>query len=158
MSRAAFVSILGFLAWSGVSTAEDRTVIVGAGGTFDAEPREGTVSGGINLMIELELIDNWLELELEGTLSWGDRGLEVPIALLFKKPFAVTRHIEIMLGLGPELVLSAGTISGGLECATDFMFWPTRHIGFWVEPSYEVVVRLPASSAFGATSGVTVGW
>jgi hypothetical protein len=68
----------------------------------------------------------------------------------------------VMSGLGPEVVPvtgpGGGTYVGG-EAAVDFMVWPTRRFGLWIEPSYDVIDRAGAvAHGAGGTSGVLVGW
>ena len=45
-----------------------------------------------------------------------------------------------MVGAGPTLERKLGgdgrTTSHGLEFVLDFMFWPTKQVGWFVEPSY----------------------
>ena len=55
--------------------------------------------------------------------------------------------------LGPRI----GTFFGG-EAVADFMFWPSRHVGLWVEPSYDLVFRDGLSHGVGSTGGVIFGW
>jgi hypothetical protein len=92
----------------------------------------------------------------------AEGGVEMPIDLLVKKPFRLTRGVELMVGLGPEVVRASGTgkdgTFGGIEFALDFMFWPSQHIGLWAEPSYDVVFRNGASHGAGSTGGVIFGW
>jgi hypothetical protein len=86
----------------------------------------------------------------------------VPIDLLFKKPFRLSRSVEVMVGLGPEIVPvsapSRKTTFLGVEFAADFMFWPSQHVGFWVEPTYGVVSSKPVGSGPGYTASVIFGW
>jgi hypothetical protein len=135
--------------------AFEHTIIVGAGGAGEVEIAEGSLRTGGNVFVEWEAIAEWLELELGASLLAAEGGFELPVDLLFKKPFRVSRHVEVMIGLGPEVVhVSTPAKNGtyaGVEFALDFMFWPSPRVGFWVEPSYDVVFRSPASSGFGST-------
>jgi hypothetical protein len=38
------------------------------------------------------------------------------------------------------------------------MFWPTRHVGLWLEPNYSFVFRNGFSHSVGTTGGVIFGW
>jgi hypothetical protein len=139
-----------------------RTLIVGVGGAGELEPREGSFHPGASVFLEYEAIENWLELELGASLLAAEHGVEVPIDLLLKKPFRLSRGVEFMAGLGPEIVHVTGTdrdgTFGGIEFALDFMFWPSQRVGLWVEPSYDVVFRGGVSHGIGSTGGVMVGW
>jgi hypothetical protein len=117
---------------------------------------------GGNFFFEMEAIEGWLELEAGVSVVKAAAGGEVSYDLLFKKPFHLRRGIEFMVGLGPEVVQTFGNGTGktyyGVEGALDFMFWPTRRFGVWVEPTYDLVVRDRASLSFGTTTGPMVRW
>jgi hypothetical protein len=107
---------------------------------------------------EVTPIERWLELEA-GVTAFGTNGRrEVSADFLFKKPFPLLPAVEFMAGAGPELswkLSGAGHArSLAAELALDFMFWPRKNIGWYVEPSYSF-------SGFGARSdrslGVTAG-
>jgi hypothetical protein len=38
------------------------------------------------------------------------------------------------------------------------MFWPTHHVGSWVEPTYDLIFRDRTSLSFGTTAGRIIGW
>ena len=67
-----------------------------------------------------------------------------------------------MIGLGPEMVttvngLAKGTLFGG-DAALDFMVWPWQRVGFWIEPTYDVIFDDGVSQGIGSTAGIMVGW
>ena len=140
----------------------EHTVIVGVGGAGELELGDQSLHPGVNLMVEWDAIENWLELEVGASILTANHGAEVPIDLLVKKPFRLARWAEFMVGVGPELVQitgpGRGTFFGG-ELALDFMFWPWgRRVGLWVEPEYDLVFHGGAASGIGATGGVLFGW
>ena len=140
----------------------EHRFIVGAGGAFELEITGASVHGGGSLFLEWEAIDKWLELELGIAGLAAEGGVEVPIDLLVKKPFRLSRRVELMVGLGPELVLYRRTPKDGeffaLEVAADFMFWLSPRTGLWLEPSYEVTVRGGIEHSLASTGGVIFGW
>ena len=140
----------------------DHTIIVGVGGATELELGDGSVHPGANIMVEWDAIENWLEFEVGASLLATSGGVEVPVDLLIKKPFKVTRWAEFMIGVGPEVVQVTGTNKGtyfGGEVALDFMFWPWgRRVGLWVEPEYDLIFHDGASSGIGGTGGVLFGW
>ena len=141
--------------------AIEHTLIFGLGGATDVDLGDGSIHPGANVMVEWDAIEDWLELEVEASVLSTGSGTEVPVGLLIKKPFRLTRTAELMIGLGPELVRVSGPGRGtyfGGQFALDFMFWPTRHVGFWVEPAYEVVFHAQAAHGLGCTGGLLVGW
>lgn len=114
------------------------------------------------------VIENLLELELGASelassiaSHFGDEGVVVPIDLLIKKPFRLTRNFEFLVAAGPEVVQVTGAKGGtyfGGGLGLDFMFWPTRRFGLWVEPEYAFVFRAGVSHGLGSTGGLLVGW
>jgi hypothetical protein len=140
----------------------DHTIIVGVGGAAELEVGDRSLHPGANVMVEWDAIEDWLEFEIGASLLTAEQGVEVPMDLLVKKPFKLTRWAEFMIGVGPEVVQVTGAHKGtsfGGEAALDFMFWPWgRHVGLWVEPEYDLVFHNGASSGLGATGGVLFGW
>jgi hypothetical protein len=141
---------------------EERTLIVGAGGAAEVELADGSAHAGANVFVEWEAIEGWLELELGASVLPAGDAAEVPVDLLFKKPFRLAPGIELMAGLGPEVVTvtggaARGTYAGG-EVALDFMFWPWRRAGLWIEPAYDFVFRDGVAHSLGSTGGVMLGW
>jgi len=142
--------------------ALDHAIIVGVGGAEELELGDGSLHLGANLIVEWDAIENWLELEVGASVLAASHGIEVPVDLLVKKPFKLTRWAELMIGVGPEVVQVTGANKGtyfGGEVALDFMFWPWgRHVGLWFEPEYDLVFHNGASSGVGSTGGVLFGW
>jgi hypothetical protein len=142
--------------------AIDHTIILGVGGAGELELGEGSFHPGANIFVEYEAIEKWLELELGASVLSAEGGVDVPIDLLLKKPFRLSRGVEFMVGVGPEIVNIRGTgkggTFGGIEFALDFMFWPSQRVGLWLEPSYDIVFRSGTSHGVGSTGGVIFGW
>ena len=139
----------------------EHRFVVGAGGALEAVGGSSVNLGG-SAFLEWGAVDSWLELELGVAILAAEGGVEVPIGLLFKKPFRLARRVELMVGLGPEVVAYRGTPNDGnflaLEVAADFMFWPTARFGFWIEPSYELTARGAGEHSLAATGGLIYGW
>ncbi len=140
----------------------EHAIVVGAGGAAELELADGSLHAGANVMIEWDAIEDWLELEIEASILAADSGTETPIGLTLKKPFRIARGAEVMVGAGPEVVsvhtpATKGTFFGG-QVVLDFMFWPTRRLGLWIEPSCDLVARDRLSTAIGGTGGLLVGW
>ena len=138
----------------------EHTIILGVGGAGELELADGTLHAGANVMVEWDAIENWLELE--ASILAADHGSEIPIGLLVKKPFHLTRWAEVMIGVGPAIVqvsnrTTKATYFGG-QVALDFMVWPTQRFGLWVEPSYDVIARDGLSHGTGSTGGLLIGW
>ena len=106
-------------------------------------------------------IEHWLELEVGFTAISGDGTTEMPVSVLLKKPWQISRSFEFMIGVGPELVYSAGRERGtswGVSSVLDFMFWPRRNVGWYVEPGYEVTFRDGATHhGLAVAAGLLIG-
>lgn len=139
-----------------------HTLILGVGGAAEVELGDGSLHAGANAFVEYEAIEDWLELELGVSVLAAEGGREVPVDLLFKKPFQLTSRLELMIGLGPQVVFVSGTDKNGTflggEVVFDFMYWPLRHVGLWVEPTYGFLVRGRVSHSLSTTGGVIFGW
>lgn len=140
----------------------EHAVITGVGGATELEFGPASVHAGLSAFVEYEAVDAWLEIELGVQVLAAEGGVEVPVDLLFKKPFTLSHRLEMMVGLGPEVVRTfRGSRNGthwGAELASDFMFWPSPHAGLWVEPTYDFVFRDGISHGLGCTGGAILGW
>ena len=139
-----------------------HTLNFGVGGAAELELNGGQIQPGVNAFVEWEAIDEWLEFELGASALFSNGGVSVPVDLLAKKPFQLTRWAEFMVGLGPEVVPTFrgghGQVAYGGEVALDFMFWPTEHVGFSFEPEYDLLFQKGLPSGFGLSGGLLMGW
>jgi hypothetical protein len=143
--------------------ADDRehVVVVGVGGASELEVTGGSVHVGANVMVEWEAVENWLELEVGVSALATASGVDVPVDVLFKKPFRLTPVVELMVGAGPEMIWVGDERRAhfGAEVALDIMFWPwNRRVGLWVEPECDLIANGGVSPGIGATGGVLLGW
>jgi len=72
----------------------DHTIIVGVGGAGELELSGGSLRPGASIMVEWDAVESWLELEVGASVLSADGGVEVPVDLLVKKPFKLTRWAE----------------------------------------------------------------
>jgi hypothetical protein len=122
----------------------DHALILEFGAAADWEPTEGSVHKGGTFALEMTPIEGRLELECGITALAANGGVDVPVDVLFKKPWRLSPQVEFMIGAGPEIVHAFGpnhaTFWGG-EAVLDFMFWPRKNIGWYIEPGYEITFR-----------------
>jgi len=110
--------------------------------------------------VEKTVIEDWLEIEV-GLTALGTTGhTELSGDILFKKPFRISPTFEFMIGVGPSI---SRTLNGedqsttvSAEFALDFMFWPTKDIGWFFEPTYTVNPR-NGQQSFAASVGLLIG-
>ena len=152
-----------FSAWSArAEEAGDRehalVLEIGPAAEWPLKGEPGNYGGTI--AAEKEVIENWLELEL-GATALGNHGRgELSLDLLFKKPFHVSPEFEFMVGAGPSFSRAldgGGSFSKSAEFALDFMFWPSRRIGWFVEPTWSVNPATGRNS-LAATGGILIGF
>jgi hypothetical protein len=121
----------------------DHALILELGAAGDWSRAEGFHPGG-TFAFEVTPIEHWLELEFGLTAIRSGASTEMPVDVLFKKPWRFSPRFEFMIGAGPELIHVAGPDHGtfwGVSSVLDFMFWPKKNIGWYVEPGYELTFR-----------------
>ena len=140
---------------------EDHRVVFELGWAGDWSPDEGWHPKGITFAVEVTPIEHWLELEVGVSAIRADGVTEVPIDVLFKKPWQLSRQVEFMAGIGPEMIREMGSrprTNWGLSCVLDFMFWPRKNVGWYLEPGYEVTFHDGgAHHGAGVAGGLLIG-
>jgi hypothetical protein len=131
-----------------------------------AEPARSLSGGGWTfsptVAVEVTPIENWLELEFGVTPTFTHHSTEWDTDLLFKKPWTLSKKVEFMFGVGPELIhirkngITADSLAG--EIALDFMFWPspTRRFGWYIEPAYDYTFGRSHDQAIGVSIGLLI--
>jgi len=125
------------------SADDDHAVVFELGAAGEWSRAEGSHPGA-TFAFEVTPIEGWLELEVGVAAIHAGAGTEIPIDLLFKKPWRFSPAFEFMIGAGPELIHTTGPDRAtfwGLSTVLDFMFWPRKNIGWYVEPGYELAFR-----------------
>jgi len=130
--------------------AEHKFILeLGTAGEWPLTDATGNFGG--TFAVEFEPIENWLELEFGFTTLNTTGKSDLSGDLLFKKPFKITPSFEFMVGAGPSV---SQTLNGpdrgtavSAEFAIDFMFWPTRNVGWFFEPTYSINPRTGERSA-----------
>ena len=116
---------------------------------------------GGNFAIEATLIENWLEIEMGLTALSTNGRSEWSGDFLFKKPFNISPTFEFMIGAGPSV---GKTLNGpdrdtdvSATVALDFMFWPTKDLGWFIKPTWSINPRTRAQTV-GFTTGILIGF
>ncbi len=138
---------------------EDHTIVFELGAAADWSRGESIHPGG-TFAFEVTPIEHWLELEFGWTAIHGGATTEMPIDVLFKKPWQVSRSFEFMVGAGPEWIYATGAERGnywGVNAVLDLMFWPARDVGWYVEPGYEATFHNGTHHALGIALGLLIG-
>jgi hypothetical protein len=139
---------------------QDHSIVFELGAAGDWSRAEGFHPGG-TFAFEVTPIEHWLELEIGVTAIHSSGNIDIPVDLLFKKPWPISPRFEFMAGVGPELIHTTGTASAtfwGLSSVLDFMFWPRRNVGWYLEPGYEVTFQSGATrQGLGISGGLLIG-
>jgi hypothetical protein len=138
----------------------DHSLILEFGAAGDWSRAEGAHPGG-TFALEITPIEHWLELEIGFTAIRAEKSIEMPVDVLFKKAWRFSHQFEFMIGVGPEIIHATGPNRAtfwGLSSVLDFMFWPRKDIGWYVEPGYEVTFRGGTTHhGLGIAGGLLIG-
>jgi hypothetical protein len=141
--------------------AAEHAAVLELGGAGEWELTNPGSRFGPTLAVEVTPIEHWLELELGVTALLKDHQTEWETDFLFKKPFALSRTVELMAGAGPIWSHSSGhgerTNSIGAELVLDFMYWPKDSWGWYLEPSYGYGFDREHSRSLGFSAGLLIG-
>jgi hypothetical protein len=146
----------------GQSADKEPAAIVELGGATSVDVKDSTPSIGPTLAVEVTPIENWLELEVGTTPLFSRHSTEWSADLLFKKPWTLSKKVELMLGVGPQWVhtnehgRTPNSVSG--EAVLDFMFWPSakHRFGWYLEPGYEYNFGRGHERSVGVSGGLLI--
>jgi hypothetical protein len=132
------------------------------GGAASYDLKGGGSTFGYNVSVEVTPIEDWLELELGVTPTFGPHLRERDMDLLFKKPWTFSPKVEFMFGVGLAWThsnnndVTANAASG--EIALDFMFWPSakHRFGWYLEPAYQYGFGQGHDQSVGISGGLLV--
>jgi hypothetical protein len=138
----------------------DHAIVFEFGAAGEWSRGEAFQPGG-TFAFEVMPIEHWLEIEVGIAATAAPGHTEMPIDMLFKKPWAISRTFEFMAGIGPEIIHATGRAADtywGISTVADFMFWPRRNVGWYAEPGVDVVFqRGERRASFGVAAGVLIG-
>jgi hypothetical protein len=145
-----------------VDKEPESAAIVELGGAAARSLSDGGSSAGATAAVEVTPIERWLELEAGITSLFSRHSTEWDADLLFKKPWSLSRKVEFMAGVGPELVrtrqggVTRNAIAG--EAVLDFMFWPSvkRRFGWYLEPGYDYSFARGHEKSVGIAFGLLI--
>ena len=139
---------------------EDPRWVVFVGGTAERSLQDGVNKYGPSLAVEAGLLDDELKLEWGVTRFPGGGFPEWKTNLTIKMPFDIAPHQELAIGIGPTWTHSSDPASRaasyGAEAVIDYLFWPTKHIGVFVAPSYGYSFDATHSRSVGITAGIAL--
>ena len=142
---------------------KEAVAILELAGATSTSLTGGGSSFGPNVAVEVTPIEKRLELEIGVTAFFRrHHSAEWNTDILFKKPWDLSRQVELMAGFGPEWVHSRepgakrNSIAG--EAVLDLMYWPgaRRRFGAFIEPSYDYNFGRGHERSFGITAGLLI--
>jgi hypothetical protein len=139
---------------------DDHRAVVEIGGAGERGITGSSSSGGATVAVEFTPVENWLELETGINALRGSGRNEFAVDLLFKKPWRLSATAEFMAGIGPELSYRSGSgasTSLATEIVADWMFWPRKNIGWYLEPSYSFTALSGGERNVGIAAGLLIG-
>jgi hypothetical protein len=96
------------------SEDEDHSVVFELGWASDYSRTDGFHARGGTFAVEVTPIPDRLELEFGVTDIRANGVTETSVDLLFKKPWTLSKRVEFMAGIGPEIIHATGTEAGKL--------------------------------------------
>ncbi len=139
---------------------EDHRAVIELGLAAERGIGESSTGLGGTIAVEMTPIENWLELET-GVAAMRSAGhTEYSADFLFKKPWQLSEKAEFMAGLGPELSHRPDHRPGttlATEIIGDFMFWPTRNVGWYLEPGYSMTRLSGGERSVELSAGLIIG-
>ncbi|HYA76936.1 MAG TPA: hypothetical protein VED83_08500 [Burkholderiaceae bacterium] len=127
------------------------------GATNEWTVRNGSgANAGASVGWELTVIPEWLKVEVGGDALVTSGTNALSGVVIFKVPYELSPTTELMVGAGPKWTRKLnGPDQGwysGAEVDVDFMFWPRKDLGWYVQPDWSAVPRTGEQSV-----GITVG-
>ena len=143
-------------------TETKEGAVLELGGASSWNIRGGAPAYGADVAVEVTPIAKWLAIEMGTTSFISRRGTEWDTDILFRKPWDLTRKLELMVGGGPAWVRSKEdgvvTNSVALEASIHFMYWPSerRRFGWFIEPGYEYNLAKGHERSLGISAGLLI--
>ncbi|MGD0332592.1 MAG: hypothetical protein ABSA90_04980 [Xanthobacteraceae bacterium] len=155
--------IAALLLTAGEARAEEKepSALIEMGGATEWDLRGGQ-SFGPAVAIEVTPLKDWLEIEGGVSPLFGGGHTDWNTDLVFKKPFTLSKTVEVEFGVGPEWLHTTGggktADSLGGEAVVEFQFWPwpNRNYGWYLEPSYGYDFGSGHAQSFGLTVGLLI--
>ena len=139
---------------------DDHRAVVEVGLAGERGITGSSSSVGGTVAVEFTPIENWLEMESGISVLRGASRNEFSVDLLFKKPWRLSATSEFMAGVGPEVSYHSGTGAGtsvATEIVGDWMFWPAKNVGWYLEPGYSFTAVSSGERNLGIAAGLIIG-
>lgn len=128
--------------WSLIGARFSVVTVVGPKGSGTDGGRRVSVHPGVSAGYELQVIPDWLEIELTAGAHAYPKGALLPIDLLFKKPFHTHHRVTPYIAIGPSvefIFAHTRNVYAGVGGRAGTYLWVTKHFGFDIEAGYNAV-------------------
>ncbi len=153
--------VAAVLLLAGDAQAEDKEPALGfeMAGVGSWGLQHGGSSFGPEVALEYTVIEHWLEIEGGFSPLFSKGQVEFDTGFVFKKPFELSKSIELVIGAGPIWLRQLDTDSVAGQAIVEFKYfpWPERHVAFFVEPDYSYDFGKGHDQSVGVTLGLYVG-
>jgi len=141
----------------------DHSFALAAGVAIENNLANKTSSSGSTLSAEFTPIEDVLEIEVGTTLLNSSGEQELAEEVLFKSPYRLSSTSELDIGIGTQfsrkLQGADSASSFGMAFALEFMFWPSKEIGWSFNPEYGYGLgNSKGEQTIGASIEILFGW
>ncbi len=163
--KIAFVGLLlycsTYLAAQESEEKEPAAIVeIGAAPTWNVT--EGRSSMRPTASAEFTLIPKWLKFEVGTSPTFGHRVTEWDTDFLLKKPWTISKNVELLAGPAWIHTKEEGLTSNSIAAVAvlDVMFWPTanRRVGWYIEPGYEYNFGKGHQHSVGFSAGLLIAF
>lgn len=138
---------------------KEPSAVVKVGVEGERATRGGPINFGPTAAVEFTVIKDWLAIEVGGASLVSRGPTEWEGQIVFKKPFDLSKTVELMIGAGPSWNYTKGEAGkAGLTFMLDFMIWPQveRKFGWFVEPSYDYSLTKDHDKSLSLSVGLLI--
>lgn len=111
-----------------------RDLVLEIGTAAEVGLGDGKASFGPSFALAVTPIEHQLEIEFGLTPMINHGSAEWEGEIVFKKPFELSKNVELLVGVGPEWATPSNSF--GAVAKLDLVYWRTPQYGWFVEPSY----------------------
>jgi hypothetical protein len=140
---------------------EEHSIVLEIGGAGDWGFHGGAAYGP-DIGLEFTVIKGVLEVATGVTPLISKGNAEIGTDLIFKKPFELSKQLEMLIGAGPEWIYRSGGESQRNSVAAvvvaDFVYSqsPESAVAIFVEPAYSYDFGRGHEEAFSITAGLHI--
>ena len=136
---------------------EEHSMILTLGPVLDRSLTDKKTTYGSSVGLEFTAIENQLEIEVGAQYLSSSSPKVLGAVVLFKKPFELSKGVELEIGLGPSIsrkVSPSGGWQSGITFSPELMIWPTKKMGWYISSEYTRGLGKEAEKSVGLSIGL----